>query len=174
MGTFSAQILAWCEKTKDDADKIVRRSLQTLDGRINFRSPVGDPSKWATPLTKSRKTGRMHFNGPVGYVGGAFRRNWQMSIGSPATGVLPGQDPNGKITKAEHDAIIAIAKAGQIQFLVNNSPYAIRLEEGWSRQAPYGMVALAVVEWDSIVANAVNGVVAGGGNMAAGFEAYPI
>lgn len=174
MATFSAQINAWIEKTKDDADKIVRTALSTIDTRLSNRSPVGDPSKWATPMTKSRKTGKMHFNAPVGYAGGAFRRNWQMSIGSPATDVLPGSDPNGKIIKGEHEAVLAIAKAGQIQYLVNNSPYAQRIENGWSGQAPVGLVAIVAVEWGSIVEDAVNGVKAGGGDMAAGFGAYPL
>jgi hypothetical protein len=161
MATFSAQINAWIAKTKDDADKIVRYALNTVDGRLVQRSPVGDASYWQHPA-------------PPGYVGGAFRGAWQVAIGAPST-IDPGLiDKDGSATLAAHASIIAAAKAGQVQYLTNNRPYAKRIEEGWSRQAPVGLVALTVVEWNNIVESAVNGVKAGGGDMKAGFEAYPL
>lgn len=161
MGAFSADIRAWVEKTKDDADKVVRFALGTLDGRLDFRSPVGDAKYWK-------------HKPPAGYAGGAFRRNWQMSVGSPASGVLPGVDPSGSVTKGEHAAIIATAKAGSVHYLVNNSPYGPRIEKGWSRQAPVGLVALTVVEWNNIVDAAVNGVRSGTSaeEFAQGFRTY--
>jgi len=160
-GTFSASILAWVEKTKADADKVVRYALMTLDARLVQRSPVGDASYWSSPA-------------PKGYTGGRFRANWQVSIGAPMKGVLDLVDKDGSATIAAHAGVIGISKAGQIQYLVNNLPYAKRLEEGWSRQAPHGMVVLTVVEWNNIVDAAVNGVKAGGGDFKAGFEAYPL
>jgi hypothetical protein len=161
MPTFSAQILAWVEKTKDDADKIVRYALMTLDSRLVQRSPVGDAKYWKRPA-------------PAGYSGGRFKGSWMVSIGSPPTGISRMIDKDGSATLAAHASVISTAKAGEIQYLVNNTPYAKRLEEGWSRQAPYGMVALTVVEWNNIVNDAVNGVKAGGGDMKSGFEAYPV
>ncbi|HEX5126491.1 MAG TPA: hypothetical protein VFW00_07100 [Rhodocyclaceae bacterium] len=161
MPTFSAQINAWIAKTKDDADKIVRYALQTLDGRLVNRSPVGDGTYWQNPP-------------PKGYTGGRFKGNWQVSIGSPASGIKNLIDKDGSATMAAHANVIAIAKAGEVQFLVNNLPYAERIEKGWSRQAPVGLVAVTVVEWNNIVEDAVNGVKAGGGDMAAGFGAYPL
>jgi len=161
MGIFAAQIQAWVDKTKDDADKVVRYALLTIDGRLVQRSPVGDAKFWKHPP-------------PAGYVGGRFRGNWQVSIGAPASGALDAIDPTGSATLAAGQAVISVAKAGQVQYLVNNLPYAKRIEEGWSRQAPAGLVAITVVEWNNIVEDAVNGVKAGGGDMAAGFEAYPI
>jgi hypothetical protein len=161
MATFSAQINAWIAKTKDDADKIVRYALNTVDGRLVQRSPVGDASYWQRPA-------------PPGYTGGRFKGNWQMSIGSPATGSLDVIDKDGSATIAAHGGIVGAAKAGGVYYMMNNLPYAKPIEEGWSRQAPVGLVALTVVEWNNIVENAVNGVKAGGGDMKAGFEAYPL
>lgn len=161
MATFSAQINAWIEKTKDDADKIVRYALMTLDSRLVQRSPVGDAKYWKRPA-------------PAGYSGGAFRGAWQVSIGSPASGLTGIIDKDGSATIAAHAGAIAQAKAGQVQYLTNGLPYAQRIEKGWSRQAPVGLVALTVVEWNNIVNDAVNGVKAGGGDMAAGFGAYPL
>lgn len=159
--SFSVSILAWVQKTKDDADKIVRYALMTLDSRLVQRSPVGDASYWLK-------------RPPAGYTGGRFRGGWQMSIGSPPTGITRLIDKDGSATLAAHASVLSAAKAGQVQYLVNNLPYAKRIEEGWSRQAPYGLVALTVVEWNNIVDAAVNGVKTGGGDMKAGFEAYPI
>lgn len=161
MATFSAQINAWIEKTKGDADKIVRYALMTLDGRLVQRSPVGDASYWKYPA-------------PPGYTGGRFRANWQMSAGSAADGVKDLIDKDGSATLAAHASVTSAAKAGEVYYMVNNLPYAERIEEGWSRQAPVGLVALTVVEWNNIVENAVNGVKAGGGDMSAGFGAYPL
>lgn len=171
MATFSAQINAWIEKTKGDADKIVRYALMTLDSRLVQRSPVGDASYWKHPA-------------PPGYTGGRFRGAWQMSewapqisgagldrVSSGGNGII---DKDGSATLAAHASVVSAAKAGRVYYLYNPLPYAKRIEEGWSRQAPVGLVALTVVEWNNIVENAVNGVKAGGGDMKAGFEAYPL
>ena len=44
--------------------------------------------------------------------------------------------------------------AGTVHVWINNLPYAQRLEDGWSKQAPSGMVGLAVREFRSIVESA--------------------
>jgi hypothetical protein len=163
MGTFAADIRAWVDKTKDDADKVVRYALATLDGRLVNRSPVGDASYWKHPA-------------PVGYAGGRFKGAWQIAIGSPASGATGIIDKDGKATLAAHTGIIAQAKAGEVQYLTNNMPYAERIEQGHSRQAPIGLVALTVVEWNNIVDAAVNGVRSGtsGADFAQGFESYSL
>jgi hypothetical protein len=161
MGTFSADIRAWVEKTKDDADKVVRFALLTLDGKLVQRSPVGDAKYWKHPA-------------PAGYSGGRFKGSWMVSIGSPSTGISRMIDKDGSATLAAHASVISSAKAGEIQYIVNNTPYAKRLEQGWSRQAPVGLVALTVVEWNNIVDAAVNGVRAGtsADDFAQGFRTY--
>jgi len=46
------------------------------------------------------------------------------------------------------------ASEGDTIYLVNNLPYAQRLEGGWShRQAPNGMVALSIQKFDGKVIN---------------------
>ena len=63
-------------------------------------SPVGNPSLWRNPNSA-----------PDGYVGGTFRRSWE------------------------------IAQEGDEWVVFNNQPYAQRLEEGHSqRQAPNGFL----------------------------------
>lgn len=46
-------------------------------------------------------------------------------------------------------------------FLTNNLPYIERLERGWSKQAPTGMVALTVAEFGGIAADAAGGFTEG-------------
>jgi hypothetical protein len=163
MGTFALQIAAWVQKTKDDTDKVVRYCLASIDARLVNRSPVGDAKYWKHPP-------------PKGYAGGRFRGNWQMSIGSPATGALDITDKDGKATIAAHAGIVGAARAGDVFYLMNNLPYASRIEKGWSRQAPIGLVAITVVEWNNIVDAAVNGVRAGtsAAEFAQGYTTYTI
>lgn len=161
MSTFALQISAWVEKTKGDLDQVTRYALTAIDKRIMFRSPVGDAKFWQHAP-------------PKGYVGGRFRGNWQMSISAPAGGVLNTIDPSGSATLGAHASVVAIAKAGQVFYLMNNLPYAQRIERGWSRRAPVGVVALVVVEWNNIVDDAVNGVRSGtsAADFAQGYKSY--
>jgi hypothetical protein len=161
--SFSLQIAEFIERTKSDADKVVRATLGKLDAKLVARSPVGDASYWQNPA-------------PKGYTGGRFRGSWMLSEGSPATGESGILDKDGSATLAAHASVIAAAKAGTVHYLMNNTPYAKRIEEGWSRQAPVGVVALTVVEFQSIVDDAVNGVRAGtsASDFAQGWDTYKL
>lgn len=86
-----------------------------------------------------------------GYVGGRFRGNWLVSIGSPAQGTVQRVDPSGNETIEDGGATIATFENGETIFIVNNLPYAQRLEYGWSKQAPAGCVRVTVAEFQSIV-----------------------
>lgn len=194
--SFSLQIAQWVEKTKGDLDKAVRYCALTIDGKLMYRSPVGDPTTWKVNPNKPKVFGKFSATGPksgwqagfmskgastyrtsgAGYVGGRFRGAWMFSIGSPSAEQGTVVDPTGKLTLDAHKALIAAAKAGDVLYFQNNMPYAKRLEQGWSKQAPLGMVALTVVEWQTIVDNVVNGIRAGttAAEFAQGFETYSL
>jgi len=161
MGAFALQMAAFIEKTKADTDLVVRATVAKVDSRLVQRSPVGDASYW-----KSKP--------PKGYVGGRFRGNWQMTIGSPASGSTGATDPDGSATISSHASVVAQAKAGDVIYLMNNLPYSKRIEQGWSRQAPVGVVALTVVEFGTLFDDAVNGVRAGtsAADFAQGWSSY--
>jgi len=161
--SFSMQIAEFIAKTKANQDLVVRDIVFKIDNKIVDRSPVGNAKFWKHAP-------------PPGYVGGRFRANWQLSLGSPATGMLDAVDKDGSATIAAHGAVNKAAKAGDVIYLVNNLPYAKRIEEGWSRQAPVGVVALTVVEFRTIVDNAVNGVRDGttAGEFAQGYSTYKL
>lgn len=141
-GSFSMQIAEFIAKTKANQDLVVRAITMKIDSKLVQRSPVGDAKYW------KRKP-------PPGYAGGRFRANWQFSIGAPAAGVRDLIDKDGSATIAAHGSAISAAKAGDVIYLVNNLPYAKRIEEGWSRQAPIGVVGLTVLEFQNIVDKAV-------------------
>lgn len=140
--SFALDIRKFAEKAKDRADIAVKGVVIAFAGKIDERSPVGDASYWKSPP-------------PRGYVGGRFRGNWQLGVGSMPGGVLNRVDPSGDRVRAEIGSAVPGDAAGKVYWLANNVPYAQRIENGWSRQAPTGLVGLTVTEFDSFVSAAV-------------------
>jgi hypothetical protein len=97
------------------------------------RSPVGNPTRWQNPAAA-----------PEGYVGGHFRRNWIVSIGSVDNTEIEGIDRSGAPTLATGRAKIASyeksRRFGQVVIIQNNVPYANRLALGHSTLAEAGWV----------------------------------
>jgi len=92
------------------------------------------------------------------YVGGRFRGNWQVSFNTAITENIERIDPKGSASKSAGAALIQTftAEVGTI-WMMNNLPYGPRLEyEGWSSQAPAGMVQVSVTEAQTFVNNAVS------------------
>lgn len=77
---------------------------------------------------------------------GRFKGNWQAALSVRPDGVLDVVDPNGAATIAEGSRNISQLRPYEVVFLSNNVPYARRLEEGHSQQAPQGVVAVTVAE----------------------------
>lgn len=140
--SFALDIQRFAEKAKEKADEAVGAIVVNIARRIDERSPVGDARYWISPP-------------PAGYIGGHFRANWQLGVEVRPAGEIAGVDPSGEATQGRIIAAVPDEAAGHVFYLVNNAPYARRLEEGWSRQAPQGMVGLTVVEFQSIVDDAV-------------------
>lgn len=88
---------------------------------------------------------------------GRARGNWQLAIESTTEAEVSTIRNNGEANSsgAASDAAGAVNEAlgalGSLQpfqtvFVFNNVPYILRLEHGWSKQAPSGMVALSLQE----------------------------
>lgn len=77
---------------------------------------------------------------------GRARGNWQTSTGTPAEGELDTFDRTGQQTIARGQPTITSAQPFGVIWLANNVPYAGRLEDGYSQQAPNGMVSTTVTE----------------------------
>lgn len=128
---FTANIAAFVEKAKGNMDLVVRKVALEMFTRVVIKSPVD--------------TGR-------------FKGNWQVAIGSIPAGTLNLDDKAGTATIAKVTAAALNLEAGQVIYLVNNLPYAQKLEFGHSKQAPSGMVRLTILEFNNVVENAAQSV----------------
>lgn len=76
---------------------------------------------------------------------GRFRMNWQVGVGERPQGELPlesGGQAGGDVVRQLND----LEREVRPIFVVNNLPYSERLEDGYSQQAPEGIVAVTVSE----------------------------
>lgn len=81
---------------------------------------------------------------------GRFRGNWQTAIGSAPSGTVEMMDKGGTVVIAKVQGVTAGMKPGDVVYMANNLPYAQRLEDGYSSQAPAGMVRLTVQRFQPI------------------------
>lgn len=124
MARFEAQLRGFGIKALDQVDKVRRASVLELFKLVIFATPVD--------------TGRL-------------RGNWQTTINSPASAAIGRDDPGGAAAMAE--AVANLGSLTDVVWFTNNLPYAERIEyDGWSRQAPEGMVRRHVASWKRIVA----------------------
>jgi hypothetical protein len=118
-----------------------------LFSAIIEKNPVGNPSLWAESSLPA----------PKGYVGGRSRANWQISITPPPDGDGTDDVDEGAVTGAPVDpsqladglGAMASAEFGGTIWIFNNVVYIKRLEDGWSQQAPAGMVAISLAEFEA-------------------------
>jgi hypothetical protein len=91
---------------------------------------------------------------------GRFRGNWHLTITPSDTATeftdkqSRGSPPGGAATASAVSALSALQPYG-VAYLQNALPYAERLENGYSKQAPQGMVALTLAELQSQIVDAV-------------------
>jgi hypothetical protein len=85
---------------------------------------------------------------------GRFKGNWQVTYGVPAASVRDILDKSGAVSGAEVAKVMSLP-AGGVVYLANNLPYAQRLEYGWSKQAPAGMVRTALRQFSLNVKRAI-------------------
>ncbi len=176
---FAADVKGFVEAAEYSAIEAVRAIALEVLRRVVMRSPVGNPELWAANkhvmerrvayLSKPTKSGRRRspryaakkypLIAPEGYVGGRFRGAWQVSLETlPAPDVTTSVDPKGDRTIQLGAEVIKGYQLGLVLYIVNNTPYAERLEYGWSKQAPNGMVRLTVAEFQGIVVDACSGL----------------
>lgn len=109
----------------------------TRSGRLKRGLAVND----SMPLTSG-----------AGYVGGRFRGNWQVSFDAPAPTALDLIDPQGASTiRRGLDVIVGFDANVSSVWLTNNVRYASRLEYGWSKQAPSGVVRVSLAGIQSYI-----------------------
>ena len=140
--SFTLDLQKFAEKAGEKADAVVGETVAEIAAELDRRSPVGDASYWQHPA-------------PKGYAGGRFRANWQLGVDTVPVGETGRIDPTGAGAQGNIVAAIPDQASGKLYSLVNNVPYAHRIEDGWSRQAPVGLVGLTTIMFQRIVADAV-------------------
>lgn len=125
MAQFSIPLTRLAQKSGLSLSTVVRKATLDIFSRVVLRSPVD--------------TGR-------------FRANWNVSYGQPNASVTT-DTGQGRI-QAEI-ASVATSPVGSVSYLTNGLPYARRLEYGYSKQAPAGMVRLTVREFGAFVDKAI-------------------
>lgn len=88
---------------------------------------------------------------------GRFRSNWQFGKVLPQ-GTLPSVDTSGAATIAKIAGQVTSLKAGGECWVVNNLPYAGKLEYGYSQQAPSGMVRVTLANLPAALEEYIRGL----------------
>ena len=128
------------KKIGNAVEQALRGAATELFSEIVRRTPVGNPTLWKGEA-------------PAGYVGGRLRGNWQASLRRPESSILDNTDKSGAntITKGTQK-INSFKIRDQSIWFTNNLPYADRIEQGWSKQRPAGMVRTTVKMFKPILA----------------------
>ncbi|MGE8302878.1 MAG: HK97 gp10 family phage protein [Pseudomonas kermanshahensis] len=114
-------------------DALTQRSrviAMAMLGEIVLRSPVGNPDLWKNPP-------------PPGYSGGRFRGSHIVSIGAPVYIQTTKIDKVGSETIAEGQRQLSGLEPFTVIYIQTNLPYAEKLEDGHSTQAPGGVYAVS-------------------------------
>ncbi len=122
---FSVPLAALAERTKARIDVVVRKATFDLFTKVVLRSPVD--------------TGR-------------FRANWNVSYGTPDVSVTDSTVQGRANTEAAKALTLPL---GGLMVMANGLPYARKLEYGYSKQAPGGMVRLSAAEFEQSVREAL-------------------
>lgn len=123
---FAAQIDIEFDGALDELRTVIRQIALEATRRIVLRTPVKD---------------------------GGARGNWQVAIGGAGGDTLERLDPSGgAAVSAAAGALAAYAavEGFPVIAIYNNLPYINRLETGYSDQAPAGMVAVTVAEFQGL------------------------
>lgn len=134
------QIREFAKSADKRAEAVTKKIIFDISTRLVMKSPVGDPKFWSRPA-------------PPGYVGGRFRGNWQYGVNKVDRTTTETIDKSGGPSLSRLGAEINAATAlGNVHFITNSLPYAVRLEQGHSwRQAPLGIVETSLLEFDMVV-----------------------
>ena len=136
MADFTLDINNFVTKARNNSALVEKKIILEIGRRVVERSPVGDPTYW-----KSKP--------PAGYDGGRFRANWQHGTGIMPTAIY---DTTNNESESRINTSVANSSPHSVHWIVNNLPYSVALENGYSRQAPPGgIVKLTVIEFENIV-----------------------
>lgn len=129
MSSVQAQLAAITKKSMEKAMTVFVRSGIRLGDSIIVSSPVDK---------------------------GFFRNFWNTEIGRIGYDKSRSEDRSGSQSREQLHFTFPQAELGDFVTFNNPLPYGKRLEyDGWSKQAPNGMVRINTARWDKIVAEEI-------------------
>lgn len=123
MSSFAAQLTLFRKGFEQKSLDVFRKSARQLCTMVLYRTPVD--------------TGRL-------------RANWIPGI-SLSTEIKNTTDRSGNGVLRDLDSVLTNTKLGDSLYFVNNLVYAGPIENGWSAQAPVGMLKVSIKSWKAIV-----------------------
>ena len=144
--SFALDVAKFAEKAGGNVKQVVRKVAVDTLSKVVERTPVGNPENWKSPP-------------PPGYVGGRLRANWNASLSNADFSTSERTDKDGSPTVSRGASRLSRFDGVQDIHIMNSLPYVRRIEyEGWSQQAPAGMVRVTVAEFQTFVDAAVRSV----------------
>ena len=130
--SFTSDLIAFEKKYELQMEKVLRKVTLDLSAQLIQMSPVD--------------TGR-------------FRNNWYLSTTyAPNLTTTTQTDPSGMAALNRISSGLSSIQMGTPIWITNNLPYATRLEYGWSKQAPAGMVRISAARFQAYLTKAVQEV----------------
>lgn len=126
--TFALDIKRFAEATETDVDEVKKRATLQVFTDIVQNTPVD--------------TGRA-------------KGSWTIGNGGLPKAYRKRKDKGGGLTIAQGAKKINASKVDESLFISTNLVYMPPLEYGWSKQAPRGMVRIAVRRWNRYARNVV-------------------
>lgn len=117
--------------------KATNYALLTTYRNIVQRTPVGDPALWHPPYW------------PKGYVPGDLKKSWHISFNNKQRNLKGHFASTSQVTSNYGLSFKVGTTSKQFAVIYNSQPYAQRVEDGWSTQAPSGMMKISIAEWAS-------------------------
>lgn len=140
--SFALQVDEFVKRAKLAPDIVVRKVALGIHRDIVLGTPVGNPDLWKGPA-------------PAGYVGGRARASWGVGLNRYELVEADITDKSGTQTILRAAARLNTYRPGDSVWIGSGLPYMERLEFGWSRQAPAGMVRIAIARWNDHLTRAI-------------------
>ena len=128
-GVFSDRIRAFAKSAPDMAVQVTNKAVLDLFSKVVMDTPVDE---------------------------GRARGNWQLSIGQAETSELDVTDKDGAATISKAEGKLLGDKSTVALFIQNNLSYIKRLEYGWSKKSPKGMLRKNLTLMNQFLKNALS------------------
>lgn len=126
---FEIQIKQFVNKTIDQQNRITKGIVNSVIQSVVMESPVDT---------------------------GKFVGDWLVGVDTVPSGTTDIYDTEKSGTVVHLQSQVPKEASGHVYTVVNNSEYGWALENGWSLQAPSGMVEKTVIQFERMIQDEIN------------------